>query len=120
MVVVVIISGGSTDLGQAQPVDGALVAAGETLYAANCATCHGPDLLGTDSGPPFLDPIYAPNHHGDEAFQQAAALGVVPHHWNFGQMPPVPGLTRDDVAKIVAFVRSEQQAADIIRDPSHP
>lgn len=94
--------------------------AGEALFLQNCAACHGADLRGTAQGPPFLDVIYAPNHHSDEAFQRAVAFGVVPHHWNFGPMPPVPGLSRDEVESIVAFVRQEQQAAGIVRDPSHP
>lgn len=100
--------------------DPATVAAGEQLYLDNCAVCHGSDLMGTTTGPPFLDVIYAPNHHSDEAFQQAVAAGVVPHHWTFGAMAPLPHLTRADVAKIVAFVRAEQQAGGITRDPSHP
>jgi mono/diheme cytochrome c family protein len=96
------------------------VAAGAALYAENCAVCHGADLRGTETGPPFLHPYYAPNHHGDEAFQRAVLGGVVPHHWDFGPMPPIPGLSRDQVALIVEFVRSEQEAAGILRDPSHP
>ncbi len=100
--------------------DPAVVAAGGELFQANCATCHGPDLTGTDTGPPFLNAIYAPNHHGDEAFLRAVQLGVQAHHWNFGSMAPVGGLDPDDVKKIVAFVRSEQEAAGILRDPSHP
>lgn len=99
--------------------DPEVVARGAELFATNCAVCHGPDLRGTATGPPFLDVIYAPNHHSDEAFQQAAAFGVVPHHWNFGPMVPVAGLNREDVAMIVAFVRTEQEAAGIFRDPSH-
>jgi mono/diheme cytochrome c family protein len=100
--------------------DPAVIAEGKQLFLTNCAACHGVDLMGTETGPPFLHVYYAPNHHSDEAFQQAVAFGVVPHHWNFGPMDPVPGLTREDVAKIAAFVRSEQQAAGITRDPSHP
>ena len=100
--------------------DPASIAAGAQLYAASCAVCHGTNLRGTNAGPPFLNVIYAPNHHADEAFQRAVADGVVPHHWNFGTMAPVPGLTRQDVALIVQYVRSEQEAAGIFRDPSHP
>lgn len=99
--------------------DPAIVAAGADLFAANCAVCHGADLLGTATGPPLLHPYYAPNHHADEAFQRAVALGVVPHHWNFGPMLPLPHLTRDEVAHIVAFVRTQQEEAGIYEDPSH-
>jgi mono/diheme cytochrome c family protein len=99
--------------------DPATVAAGAELFAASCAVCHGADLLGSATGPPFLHPYYAPNHHSDEAFQRAVALGVVPHHWDFGPMQPLAHLTREDVAKIIAFVRTEQEAAGIYQDPSH-
>lgn len=119
-VVVILLTGGD-DEGQAtEPVDVASLSAGETLFRVNCAQCHGVDLNGTDSGPPFLIATYAPNHHGDEAFQSAAANGVTPHHWNFGPMPPVEGLSRDDVAQIIAYIRSRQVEAGITNDPSHP
>jgi mono/diheme cytochrome c family protein len=117
-IVVVAIAGTRPD--PFEPADPGLVAEGAVLYTANCAVCHGPDLRGTDQGPPFLDVIYAPNHHGDEAFQRAVAAGVAPHHWRFGPMPPIPTLDRDEVAAIVAFIRAEQQSAGIIRDPTHP
>lgn len=100
--------------------DPVAVAQGAELYAASCAVCHGADLTGTATGPPFLDVTYAPNHHADEAFQRAVVGGVVAHHWNFGPMAPIAGLDRSEVALIVGFVRSEQEAAGIIRDPSHP
>jgi mono/diheme cytochrome c family protein len=98
-------------------VDPGLVAEGAALYRASCAMCHGEDLQGTNHGPPLIHAIYAPDHHADEAFQRAVAFGVVPHHWGFGPMPPIPGLERDDVAKIVAFVRSEQIRAGIFEPP---
>ena len=31
---------------------------GAELYAANCASCHGAELEGTDEGPPHLSVIY--------------------------------------------------------------
>jgi mono/diheme cytochrome c family protein len=100
--------------------DPELVAEGEAAYKQTCAMCHGDDLKGTDSGPPFLDPIYAPNHHPDEAFFAAAANGVQPHHWDFGPMPPQTDVTPEEVQAIVAYVRTQQIEAGITEDPSHP
>jgi mono/diheme cytochrome c family protein len=86
---------------------------GRTLFEANCAKCHGQDLRGTTQGPPFLDPIYRPGHHADVTFYSAVKYGVMPHHWRFGPMSAVQGLTPEDVGDIVAFVRQEQRAAGI-------
>lgn len=86
---------------------------GKPLFETNCASCHGVDLNGTDKGPPFLNRIYEPSHHGDVAFQVAAKNGARAHHWNFGDMLPVPGVTPDDVAHITAYVRMQQRKAGI-------
>jgi mono/diheme cytochrome c family protein len=86
---------------------------GKPLFESNCASCHGADLGGTDKGPPFLNRIYEPSHHGDAAFQMAAKNGARAHHWKFGDMPPVPGVTPDDVAHITAYVRMQQRKAGI-------
>lgn len=89
--------------------DPGLVAVGEPLYQSNCASCHGTDLRGTDTGPSHLSIVYEPNHHGDVAFVLAARNGVAQHHWRFGDMAPVPGLSDDDLAAIVAYVRENQR-----------
>jgi mono/diheme cytochrome c family protein len=86
-----------------------LVAAGEPLYRANCASCHGSDLRGTSTGPSHLSIVYVPSHHGDVTFALAARNGVQSHHWGFGDMPPVPGLSDGDLAAITAYVRSVQR-----------
>jgi mono/diheme cytochrome c family protein len=96
-----------------------LVSGGRALYESSCAACHGMDLKGSDGGPPFLNPIYAPNHHPDEAFHRAAKEGVQQHHWTFGNMPAQPRFTEADIDAIVAYVRSEQRKAGITNDPSH-
>lgn len=87
---------------------------GQALFEANCAACHGPVGQGTTSGPPLVHEIYEPGHHSDEAFQLAVARGVPAHHWGFGDMSPVAGLDRDDVADITAYVRDLQREAGII------
>lgn len=96
-----------------------MVALGQELYSATCAACHGPNLEGTDTGPTFIDPVYAPNHHGDEAFQRAVLAGTPAHHWPFGPMPPQVGLDREAVGAIVQFVRAQQEAAGVFTDPTH-
>ena len=86
-----------------------LVAMGEPLYQASCATCHGDNLRGTAVGPSHLSIVYEPNHHGDAAFYFAARDGVKQHHWPFGDMAPVPGLSDKDLEAIVAYVRENQR-----------
>lgn len=90
---------------------GAPVGAGRggDLYAANCASCHGSDLRGTERGPSHLSIVYEPSHHGDDSFRSAIAQGARAHHWNFGDMPPVTGLAVDEVEAIIEFIRDEQE-----------
>jgi mono/diheme cytochrome c family protein len=86
---------------------------GETKFNANCMSCHGKQAMGTDHGPPLVHKIYEPNHHGDPAFQRAAAAGVKAHHWEFGNMPKIEGVTPEDVDQIVKYVRWLQRQAGI-------
>lgn len=88
-------------------------ATGKVLYQKNCAACHGIDLKGSRTGPPFLHRVYEPSHHGDIAFQLAARNGVRAHHWQFGDMKPVPAVTTDEVAHITAYIRAAQRKAGI-------
>ena len=62
-------------------------------FTANCAACHGSRGVGTKQGPPLVHKIYEPNHHADVAFQRAAENGVRAHHWEFGNMPKIEGVT---------------------------
>ena len=87
---------------------------GREAYEANCASCHGRNAAGQEGlAPPLVHVIYEPGHHGDESFQRAVARGVRAHHWRFGNMPPVDGLTRREVSGIVAYVRELQRANGI-------
>ena len=87
--------------------------AGETIFNANCSTCHGKQAAGTDHGPPLAHKVYEPNHHGDEAFKRAAANGVKAHHGEFGNMPKIDAVTPADVDQIVKYVRWQQRQAGI-------
>lgn len=115
VVAVVGFGGGSEPEGPAAndtgiaPQDLALVAAGEPLYQSYCAACHGVDLRGTAVGPSHLSIVYEPNHHSDTAFLLAVRNGVRQHHWPFGDMAPVPGLSDDDIEAIIAYVRAQQR-----------
>ena len=82
---------------------------GTQVYAETCASCHGDDLRGTDKGPSHLSIVYEPNHHPDESFRNAIANGAPQHHWSFGDMPAVGGLSDGDVEAVIAFVRAEQE-----------
>ena len=86
---------------------------GEQKFVANCSACHGVGAVGTKQGPPLVHKIYEPNHHGDAAFQRAAANGVQSHHWEFGNMPKIPGVSSSDVELIVKYVRWLQKQAGI-------
>ena len=87
---------------------------GKLLYQAKCAACHAVNASGQDSvAPPLVHKIYEPSHHGDESFQRAVSLGVQAHHWRFGNMPPVEGITRGDVKMIIAYIRELQRANGI-------
>ena len=87
---------------------------GKRGFEANCAACHGVNAVGQDGvAPPLVHIIYDPSHHGDESFQRAVAMGVRGHHWPFGNMPPVEGLTRGDVNMITTYIRQLQQANGI-------
>lgn len=109
----VVVACGSGD-GDTSAAGGGDAERGQELFAANCAACHGEEARGTDAGPPLVHELYGPSHHSDESFQAAVARGVQPHHWDFGPMPPVEGLSRDDVADIVAHVRQLQREAGVI------
>jgi cytochrome c len=103
----------ATGSGESKPAVPAELKPGETLFNNNCARCHGERGTGTSNGPPLVHKIYEPNHHGDAAFQRAASMGVRAHHWQFGDMPKIPGVTPADVEQIVTYVRWLQRQAGI-------
>ena len=89
------------------------VQTGEAKFAAHCAACHGTGAVGTKQGPPLVHKIYEPNHHADAAFQRAVEQGVRAHHWEFGNMPKIDGVTATEVDHIIRYVRWLQREAGI-------
>jgi mono/diheme cytochrome c family protein len=81
---------------------------GAALYAASCASCHGKDLRGTDMGPSHLSVVYERDHHPDDSFRRAVESGVRAHHWQYGDMAPIPELSADQITAIIAYVREVQ------------
>lgn len=100
----------------AEPVEPELSPAlnlGKMNYDAYCASCHGKTAGGTDAGPTFISRIYHPGHHGDRAFMVAPRQGVRAHHWPFGDMKPVPGMTDRQILSILGYIRAVQKANDV-------
>ncbi len=95
----------------------ALASNGKIAFDRSCASCHGNNASGSDKGPPLVHDIYNPGHHGDPAFFMAAKRGVRRHHWKFGDMPPTPGVTEDELEAIVRYVRELQRANGIFYKP---
>ena len=63
--------------------------------------------------PTLVHRIYEPSHHSDMAFVSAVKNGFTSHHWSFGNMPPIEGLTTADVKMIARYVRELQRANGI-------
>ena len=83
---------------------------GKNVFEEKCAACHGENAGGRNGlAPPLVHKIYEPSHHGDMSFLLAAQNGVRAHHWPFGNMPPVAGVTRGDVVGIVSYIRELQR-----------
>lgn len=86
---------------------------GEKLFRRNCAGCHGNNALGSQQGPPLIHKVYRPDHHADLAFYMAVSKGAPQHHWQFGDMPPLAGVSPQQVGHIVAYVRAIQRRAGV-------
>lgn len=86
---------------------------GEVAFIQFCSGCHGPSAAGTPEGPSFINKIYEPGHHGDPAFILAARMGVRAHHWNFGDMPKIDGVSDVELGHIISYIRWLQRQAGI-------
>ena len=88
-------------------------ASGESAFSRWCVNCHGQAGSGTNIGPPLVDNTYRPGHHPDMAFHLAVKNGVKQHHWQFGDMPPMPQVSPEQTADIATYIRNVQRRAGI-------
>ena len=113
----------ATELQVGEPIEGVLVPdqisdlglLGKNIFDLKCQSCHGINAAGRhEIGPPLVHKIYEPSHHSDQSFYRAVALGVRSHHWPFGNMAAVEGLTKGDVKAIISYVRELQKENSIL------
>ena len=86
---------------------------GEESFQNRCAVCHGELADGTVAGPPLVNRLYEIGHHPNFSFHNAVNNGVTAHHWNFGDMPPIPNVPPEEVDAIICHVRDLQRAEGI-------
>ena len=106
-------SGATPDLSEIAAGAPSEYAAGRAVFTEHCSVCHGAAGGGTQQGPALVHRIYEPSHHADMAFQLAVRIGVRAHHWRFGDMLPVPGVTDEQIAAVTAYVRWLQRQVGI-------
>ena len=88
---------------------------GQGAFGRYCAECHGKNGEGApEKGPPLIHIYYEPGHHGDTAFVAAVRQGARGHHWSFGDMKPVEGVSDRELTQIILFVREVQRANGIM------
>ena len=92
---------------------------GKEVFDANCALCHGADVMGTGTGPPLIDRIYEPGHHSDASIRSAVRNGVPQHHWWFGDMAPVAGVSDAAIENLICYIRELQLANGIFEEGTY-
>ena len=113
----------ATELKVGEPIENIMVpdqiselgVLGKNIFELKCQSCHGINAAGRyEMGPPLVHKIYEPSHHSDQSFYRAVALGVKSHHWPFGNMAAIEGLTKGDVKAIISYVRELQRENGIL------
>ena len=84
--------------------------AGQTVFARHCQTCHGVNMSGSDKGPTLIHRVYHPGHHNDASIYIAVRRGSRQHHWRFGNMKPIDGISDAEIAQVIVYIRAVQKA----------
>lgn len=103
------------------PLDAAQVTLGETIYAQNCASCHGKNLEGEvnwktqNEDGSFRAPPHTADghtwHHSDEQLLEAIELGGARLPNNIGGASTMPAfgeiLTDEEMTAVLAYIKSQ-------------
>jgi hypothetical protein len=57
--------------------------------------------------------VYRASHHGDVAFRLAVVRGVRAHHWQFGDMAAIDGVTAAEADDMTAWIRWLQRETGV-------
>lgn len=79
-------------------------------YNEACLQCHGVEGRGSSFGPALVHRLYGRKRFSDQAFIQAVLYGAPERLWDYGAMDPVKDLNQVEIAQILAYIRSRQQA----------
>lgn len=83
-----------------------------SLFANNCAVCHGPAGAGVeDQGPPLLKDAYLVDALSDKAIATAVRHGVASSEERWAPMPSFPRFDDDELDAVVGYVRELQRRA---------
>ena len=109
-----------TDTPRADPANASQVASGQAIYAANCASCHGPNLEGQPDwksrnsngrmpAPPHDDTGHT-WHHPDAILFGITKVGVTPPYAPAGYQSAMPAfggkLTDQHIWDVLAYIKS--------------
>lgn len=79
---------------------------GEVVFNTYCLSCHGLHGRGAPgAGPALVDTLFESSRISDETILSAMDRGASQRNFNFGAMPPVQRLSREDASQVVSYVR---------------
>ncbi len=86
-----------------------LAVAGKRVFEGHCADCHGYQALGSPRGPSLQDRVYWRDLLDKRTFHSAITDGVRAYRWTYGDMPPVEGLSFNQIETVARYIHELQQ-----------